>query len=253
VVIQQTGGVLELRLNRPDKKNALSNAMYGALADALAQAERDEAIRAVLLSAEGADYTAGNDLMDFAAVATGALPAEERHVGRFLKALAVAEKPLVAAVQGQAIGVGCTMLLHCDLVYAAPDARLSVPFVNLGLVPEAASSVLLPARLGYARAFAMFALGEIVSGEEALRLGLVNGLAPAEQVRQTAAEAAARLASKAPGAVRAAKRLMRDAAALSGVMDREAEIFSERLRSAEAREAFQAFLEKRAPDFSRTA
>lgn len=249
VVIAQSGAVLELRLNRPEKKNALSNAMYGALADALSAAERDESVRAVVISAVGDDFTAGNDLADFAAVATGALQLGERHVGRFLKALAQASKPYVAAVQGQAIGIGTTMLLHCDLVYVSPDARLSTPFVNLGLVPEAASSLLLPARIGYARAFAMFALGETVQGEDIVRLGLANGVVASAGLRDAALSAAGVLAQKAPGALRAAKRLMRDAAALGGIMDRENDVFTERLRSTEAHEAFLAFREKRAPQF----
>lgn len=249
VSIKTEGGVLEIRLQRAQKKNALDNAMYGAMADALERGERDAGVRAVLFTAEGADFCAGNDLADFAAFATGALSAQERQVGRFLHALASAEKPYVAAVQGQAVGVGATMLLHCDLVFVAEDARLSTPFVNLGLTPEAASSALLPARIGHARAFAMFALGEALSGLEAARLGLANVALPAGEVLAAAHDGARKLAQKAPGALRATKRLLRDAHAIRALMDAEGQIFSERLLSQEAREAFQAFLEKRPPRF----
>lgn len=245
----QSGHVLELCLNRAEKKNAITNDMYGALADALLAAERDDKIRVVLLTAEGADFTAGNDLSDFMAIASGALDPRERHVTRFLKSLATAQAPIVAAVQGQAIGIGVTMLLHCDIVFVTPDARLSTPFVHLGLVPEAASSLLLPARIGYARAFAMFAMGHAVLGEEAVRIGLASAVAPAGSLRAVALEAARDLSTRPPGAVRAAKRLMRDSALLSEIMDQESAIFSERLQSTEAREAFQAFLEKRSPRF----
>ena len=249
VILHQTEAVLELRLARPEKKNALHNAMYGALADALARAESDSAIRCVLFTAEGGDFTAGNDLADFAAIGTGALAPEARHVGRFLKQLAHATKPLVAAVQGQAVGVGCTMLLHCDLVYVAPDARLTTPFCNLGLVPEAASSLLLPARIGHARAYAMFALGEAISGQEAVSLGLANLAVPAPELREAALAKALLLASRAPGALSATKALLRDGAKLAAQMDIEGKIFEQRLSSGEAREAFAAFLEKRAPVF----
>lgn len=249
VIVRQIGKVLELRLARPDKKNAIHNAMYGALADGLAKAEAEAGIRCVLISAEGSDFTTGNDLADFAAIGSGALASEERHVVRFLRQLAFAKKPLVAAVQGQAVGVGCTMLLHCDLVYVTPNARLTVPFCNLGLVPEAASSLLLPARIGYARAYSMFALGEAVSGQEAVALGLANQAIDESQLREGALNIAEKLASRAPGALSATKGLLRDGAQISALMDRESAIFGERLLSSEAREAFAAFLQKRPPVF----
>ena len=146
---------------RPDKKNALTNAMYGALADAIEAAETDPSVRVLLIRGEGDMFTAGNDVGEFAAMATGAFQGE-RHVGRFLQALAKSSRPLVAAVQGRAVGIGTTMLLHCDLVVLAENALLSTPFVNLALVPEASSSLLMPLRIGYARAYEMFALGEAV-------------------------------------------------------------------------------------------
>ncbi len=245
-------GVLTIAFDRPEKKNALTNAMYGVIADALEGAETDPAVRVVLFQGEGDSFTAGNDLVDFAGIAAGQGPAE-RHVTRMLKALANARKPLIAAVHGVAVGVGTTMLLHCDLVFVAEDARLSTPFVNLALVPEAASSLLLPNRIGHARAFAMFALGEVVSGTRAEALGIANAAVPAAEVRERARAAALEVARRPPGAVQAAKRLMRDAATIAAVMDAEGAVFEERLKTAEAREAFMAFMERRPPDFTRAA
>lgn len=245
-------GILTVTLARADKKNALTNAMYGALADALGRAESDPAIRVVLLQGEGDSFTAGNDLSDFSAQARGEHQGE-RHVLRFLNALATATRPLVAAVQGNAVGVGTTMLLHCDLVYVADSARLSTPFVNLALVPEAASSLLMPARIGHARAFAMFALGEVIDGAGAAALGLANAVVPATELHARARAAAVALSRRPLGALAATKRLMRDAAVIGGQMDREGVVFQERLKSAEAREAFAAFAERRQPDFSKLA
>lgn len=173
-------GVLEITFARPDKKNALSNAIYRGAREALEGAQTDTAINVVLFSAEGDAFTAGNDLADFAKVANG--DAGDRQAHPFIEALGRATKPIVAAVPGLAVGVGTTMLLHSDLVYVAETARLSAPFVNLGLVPEAASSLLLPARIGYANAFAMFALGESISDVEAVALGLANKALPQREV-----------------------------------------------------------------------
>jgi enoyl-CoA hydratase/carnithine racemase len=245
-------GVLTVTLARPDKKNALTNAMYGALADALVRAETDPAIRVVLLQGDGDSFTAGNDLADFSAQSRGNDPTE-RHVVRFLKCLATATRPLVAAVQGNAVGVGTTMLLHCDLVYVADTARLMTPFVNLALVPEAASSWLLPARVGHARAYAMFALGEPVDGATAAAIGLANAVVPAAELRARARTAAHALAKRPAGALAHTKALMRDIATISARMDRESVIFQEQLKTAEAREAFTAFAERRQPDFSKIA
>jgi len=205
----------------------------------------------VLFEAEGDAFTAGNDLGDFAAVAAGTMARSEMKAHVLLSALARGEKPYVAAVQGLAVGVGVTMLLHCDLVYVAEDAKLTVPFVNLAVVPEAASSWLLPARIGYARAFAMFALGEPVDGRTAAAIGIANSALPAGEVRAQAFAAAKALATRPIGALRATKKLMRDAAAIQALMTKEGEIFGERLRTAEAAEAFRAFAERRAPDFTK--
>ena len=250
VNVEVEAGVMTLTLARPDKKNALSNAMYGVLADSLERAEADPLVRVVVFQADGDSFSAGNDLQDFAAQATGAFTGE-RHVMRFLKTLAKATRPLVAAVHGQAVGIGTTMLLHCDLVFTSPDARLTTPFVNLALVPEAASSWLLPARIGHARAYAMFALGEAVDGTTAAAWGLSNAVVPLEDLRARARAAADQLAKRPLGALTATKSLMRDAEAISTLMDKEGELFAQRLQTAEAREAFMAFAERRAPDFSK--
>ncbi len=159
IKIESRDNILNLTFARPDKKNAITNVMYGALADALVAAETDPAARVIVIRGEGDMFTAGNDVGEFAAIATGAFQGE-RHVMRFVQAIARATRPLVAAVQGRAVGIGTTMLLHCDFVVLAEDAQLSTPFVNLALVPEAASTLLMPLRIGYARAYEMFALGE---------------------------------------------------------------------------------------------
>jgi enoyl-CoA hydratase/carnithine racemase len=246
-------GVMILTFNRPDKKNAITDAMYGVLADNLVAAEKDPAVRVVLFNSVGDSFTAGNDLSDFAAQNasqdTGARG--ERNVGRFLKALAHAKKPLVAAVRGQAVGVGTTMLLHCDLVFIADTARLTVPFVNLALVPEAASSLTLPSRIGHARAYAMFALGEAVDGRKAEAWGIANESLPEHDVDARALLAAQTLARRPLGALTVTKGLMRDAEALAARMDEEGAHFAARLKTPEAAEAFAAFAQRRAPDFSK--
>lgn len=247
--LNQEDGVLEITFARPDKKNALSNAMYVAAGEALEGAQTNRAIRVVLFSSEGGAFTAGNDIGEFANIANG--QAGELQAHRFIEALGRAEKPIVAAVPGLAVGVGTTMLLHCDLVYVAEMAKLSTPFVNLGLVPEAASSMLLPARIGHVRAFAMFALGESISGAEAVALGLANKVLPQGEVLTAARAAAKALAQKPPGAVVSTKRLMRDVAALLARINEESRVFGERLMSDEAREALRAFAERRPPDFSK--
>ncbi|HEY4365855.1 MAG TPA: enoyl-CoA hydratase-related protein [Steroidobacteraceae bacterium] len=243
--------IMRLVLARPEKKNALTNAMYAALGAALQRAESDPQVRVVLLEAEGDAFTAGNDIGDFAAVAAGTADRSDMQAFAFLEALARGQKPYVAAVHGFAVGIGVTMLMHFDLVYVAEDAKLSTPFVNLAVVPEAASSWLIPARIGHARAFAMFALGEAIDGRTAASLGMANSALPASEVRAKALAAAKVLAAKPIGALQATKKLMRDAEAISALIAREGEIFGARLRTAEAAEAFRAFAERRAPDFSK--
>lgn len=249
IKLSRQNGVLEILFFRPEKKNALTNEMYRTAREALEAAQQDPDVRVVLIGAEGDAFTSGNDLNDFAAVNSG--KAGEPQAGGFIQALGMAQKPIVAAVPGIAVGVGTTMLLHCDLVYVADTARLLAPFVNLALVPEAGSSMLLPARIGYARAFAMFALGESLSGSEAVSLGLANKVLPAERVLPAAREAAAELARKPSGSLVATKRLMRDAETILDRMAAERVVFGERLKSDEAREAFAAFAERRPPDFSK--
>jgi enoyl-CoA hydratase/carnithine racemase len=249
--IEQDAGVLTLTLARPDKKNALTNAMYGTLTAELARAATDPAVRVVLFEAEGDMFTAGNDIADFAAIASGAKPASTLAAHPFILALGQFPKPVVAAVQGNGVGIGLTMLLHCDAVFMAEDAKLTAPFADLALVPEAASSWLLPARVGHARAYAVFALGEAIDGKTAERIGLVTAALPASQVKPRARDAAKALALKPMGALMEIKALMRDSAAIVAVIEKEAERFAAQLKTPEAAEAFKAFAEKRKPDFSK--
>jgi enoyl-CoA hydratase/carnithine racemase len=255
VLSEKARGVLTLTLNRPDKKNALTRSMYQAVADGIDGAADDPDVRCVLIQANGDMFTAGNDLADFAAVNAGEPSANQAREGGnpLLLALARAKVPIVAAVNGRAVGVGVTMLLHCDLVFLAEDALLTTPFVNLALVPEAASSLLLPARIGHARAFSMFVLGEPVDARTAEAWGLANAVVAPGELRARAAAAAGAIAAKPPRAVALTKGLMRDAAQLLAQMQAEGGHFAAQLKSAEAKEAFAAFREKRAPDFSRVA
>lgn len=245
IIVTHDEGVLEIRFNRPEKKNAFTDAMYGVMAGALDAAKDDAAVRAVLFTAEGDYFTAGNDISDFAAQSTRPATDEVRNVGRFLEACIRAEKPLVAAVQGHAVGVGTTMLLQCDLVYIAENARLTTPFINLGLVPENASSLTMVSRLGHARAFAMLGLGEPLLGRDAAAFGLANAALPAGEVEGRARAAARELAKKPPESLRQTKKLMRETEALLARMREEGAIFGERLRSDEARQAFAAFISRR--------
>ncbi len=250
VLVRREGAVVSIGINRPGKKNALTAEMYALLADALGSAGGDNSCRVVLMLGEGGDFTAGNDLAEFVA----SPPAEEHApVFRFLRALAHFEKPLVAAVEGSAVGIGTTMLLHCDFVYAAPQTRFALPFVNLAVVPEAASSYLLPRLAGWQRAAEFLMLGEPFSAEQALAAGLVNAIVPVERLREFAMETARKLASKPPFALRETKRLMKqgELACIDQAMRAEARIFAQCLASPQAKEAFAAFFEKRKPDFSR--
>jgi enoyl-CoA hydratase/carnithine racemase len=255
VLIEKSGGVLTLTINRPEKKNALTQAMYQALGDAIDGAADDKDVRCVLIQANGDIFTAGNDLGDFAAANAGDTTANEAREGGnpLLAALGRAKTPLVAAVHGRAVGVGVTMLLHCDLVYVAEDALLTTPFVNLALVPEAASSMLLPARVGHARAFAMFVLGEAVDGKTAAAWGIANAAVPAGELRAKARAAAEAVAARPASSVAITKALMRDNEAIAAKMNIEGQHFAAQLKSPEAKEAFAAFAQKRAPDFSKVA
>jgi enoyl-CoA hydratase/carnithine racemase len=242
-------GVAAIEMARPEKKNALTAAMYQAMADALRDAQADASVRAVLITGQPGIFTSGNDLEDFMQRPPSG---PESPVFRFMQALSGCEKPVVAAVTGGAVGIGTTMLLHCDLVYVADDARLAMPFTSLGLVPEFASSLLLPQRIGHARAAEKLLLGDPFTGEQAVELGLANAVLPAGEVLKHARRMAERFNALPPGAVRDAKMLMKRAQtdAVAQQIAAEGELFAQRLRSPEAREAFQAFFEKRKPDFS---
>lgn len=243
-------GVLILTLQRPEKKNALTGAMYDALTRALDRAEADNAIKVVLFQGDGDSFTAGNDVADFM-TASSSNSDKESPAFCFIKALGKATKPLIAAVHGNSVGIGTTMLLHCDLVYLAEDTRLITPFVNLALVPEAASSWLLPQRIGHVKAFQMFALGEPMDAETAVATGLANAVLPATELRQKAKAAAVALTKRPPGSLSATKRLMRELGRIEVQMSHEGEFFKKQLSTPEAREAFSAFVEKRKPDFAK--
>lgn len=247
VEIAKSGRVQILRFSRPDKKNAITGAMYEALAGCLEAGEADTGIAAHLFCGSNGIFTAGNDIGDFLATAqgTGGLGAG---VLRFLKLLVEVQKPLIAAVDGKAVGVGTTMLLHCDLVYASPTASFSTPFLDLGLIPEAASSLLMPRLMGPQWAFEMLALGAAFPAERALSAGFVNAVLPADRLEAVALEAAHRLAAKPPEALAIARRLLRGSQeAILTRIDEEAALFKARLSSPEARQAFQNFFEKRRP------
>ena len=248
VVISSAGGVLEIRLNRPEKKNALTRDMYNAMAEAFDAANGDASVRVVLLTGTGDAFTSGNDVGDFRARANGGL---ETSAGRFLPAISGLQKPLIGAVNGMAVGVGTTMLMHCDLIVAADTARFLMPFTALGLVPEAASTLLVPRAIGHVRASALLLLGDGIDAQTALAWGLVNQVVAGAVLMETARAMAARLAALPPEAVRQTKALMKhDTQDVPNRMEAELAIFKQRLASPEAKEAFAAFAEKRKPDFS---
>jgi enoyl-CoA hydratase/carnithine racemase len=245
--------VLTIEIARPEKKNALTQAMYTAMAEALIAATADASVRAVLITGQPGIFTSGNDIEDFMQrPPSGAGIGGETPVAHFMNALLDCDKPVVAAVTGAAIGIGTTLLLHCDLVYVSDEARLAMPFVSLGLVPEYASSLLLPALMGHAKAAEKLMLGEPFTGSEAVDCGIANAVLPAGEVVSHARRMAERFNALAPSAVRETKRLMREPlrARIREVMATEGALFAGRLRSPEAMEAFQAFFQKRKPDFS---
>lgn len=238
--------ILVLRLNRADKMNALTPTMYRNLRGALIDASTNPAIDVVLFCANGKVYCAGNDIEDFLDPNTGT------HAIDFIRTLADFNKPLVAAVQGHAVGIGMTMLLHFDLVYAAPNVRFSLPFVNLGLVPEAAASLLLPTRIGHARAAAMLMLAEAITAEQACEAGLVSAICSEGSVISDAHNKALALCKKPQAALATTRMLLRgDRTAVMQCIDEEAVFFAQAKKSPDAREALQAFLDKREPVFSR--
>jgi enoyl-CoA hydratase/carnithine racemase len=242
--------VARIALNRPEKKNAITAEMYAQLADALAAADADPAVRAILLSGSRDCFTSGNDLADFLERPPAGTASP---TWRFFEVLPALAKPVVAAVAGPAVGIGTTLLLHCDLVYAADNARFQLPFVALGIVPEFGSTYLLPLLAGYQRAAALLLLAQPFGADKARELGLVSEVVPAEKLLDAAAQAAARLAELPPESLRLTKRLMKTAQTeqVRRTIEEEGRIFRERLGSPEAKEALRAFLEKRKPDFSR--
>jgi enoyl-CoA hydratase/carnithine racemase len=247
IIVGRSGAVMELRINRPDKKNAITAVMYAALADAFEQASTDPAIRVVTITGSGGLFTAGNDLRDFQQSREGG---PDMPVFRFLRAISSCPKIVIAGVAGQAIGIGTTMLLHCDLVVAGRSANFSMPFVDLALVPEAASSLLFPRLVGRQRAAKHLILAEPFNAETAQSYGLVTELCSEEEVGARMAQLALRIAAKPPEAVMLTKRLINSAdESIAERMAEEGRLFEERLGSAEAREALTAFFEKRAPNY----
>lgn len=246
IEITREGAVLSAAFDRAEKKNAITNAMYAALTDAFETAEADPSVGAILISGKGGVFAAGNDLADFLAIATGATGSRDVRDfpgWRFISKLAELETPLVAAVQGAAIGVGTTLCFHCDLVYAAPGARFQMPFVDLGLVPEAGASLLAPELFGRAKAAEFLLLGEPFDAETGRALGFVNEVVPDEELFQHAMGKAQALAKKPRSALRVARKLMRgDMSLLKQRMADEIQAFSAALSSDDARKAFEAFL-----------
>jgi enoyl-CoA hydratase/carnithine racemase len=250
---ERSGSILRVELNRPAKKNALTAAMYTRLADIFNDAAKDEETRVVLWHSAGDAFCGGNDMGDFLNNPPGP---DNFPQGRLMDALIGFEKPIVAAVQGAAIGGGTTMLTHCDFVYAGESAKFQVPFINLALVPEFGSSFSVPARIGHLRAAELFLLGEPFTAARAAELGLVTRVVTDPDLLATATETAQKLAAKPSGALRTSKRLIKQASSgplREAALKIEPQEFFERLRSAEAKEAFSAFLEKRPPNFTKVA
>jgi enoyl-CoA hydratase/carnithine racemase len=252
ILTGKANGIVTIEFNRPDKKNAITAAMYQAMADALKDAEGDTSVRAILIIGKPEIFTAGNDLEDFMKK-SGAGAIGDRPVAQFMRNLSQATKPVVAAVAGAAVGIGTTMLMHCDIVYAADNAKFSMPFTQLGLCPEFASSMLFPQIAGYQRAAEKLLLGEGFSAQEALALGLVSRVLPANELHEFARGQAAKLAALPASSLRVTKSLMKSSqsAAIGARMLDENKHFGAMLGAPEAKEAFSAFFEKRKPDFSR--
>jgi enoyl-CoA hydratase/carnithine racemase len=250
VLVSKGGPITEVRLNRPGKKNALSPAMYTAMADALTHTDNTPEARVTFITGTGDIFTSGNDITDFMQNP----PTDENSpVAQFLAAIVGAKKPVVAAVNGAAIGVGTTMLLHCDLVYAAENALFQMPFVNLGVCPEAGSSYLLPAIMGHAKAAELILLGKRFDAATAKELGIVNEVLSGADLETHALEKARALAAQPPAAVRTAKALLKNAQAdvVQNAMREEMKHFVPMLSGPEAMEAMGAFMERRKPDFSK--
>ena len=250
ILIHTEDGITTLTFNRVDKKNSITAAMYAALADAVEAARDDAAVRCVVFQGHETIFSAGNDISDFL---NNPPAGEDAPVFRFLRAIATFPKPLLAGVCGPAVGIGTTLLLHCDLVYAGDNAAFSMPFVNLGLCPEAASSLLVPQMMGYHRAAEALLLGEPFMAEAALEVGLVNRVLAPSEVTNYTQSVARKLAAKPLSSLVETKRLMKkgNAQQVMAVMAEEGASFGRMLREPAAREAFSAFMERRKPDFSK--
>ena len=249
ILINNDAGVCTLTINRVDKKNSITAAMYAAMADALVAGENDAAVRVVVIQGHETIFSAGNDIGDFLNKPPST---QDSPVFRFLRGISSFPKPIVAAVCGPAVGIGTTLLLHCDLVYAGDNAAFSMPFVNLGLCPEAASSFLVPQLMGYPRAAEALLLGEPFSAETALEMGLINRIVPPSEVSALAQQQARKLAAKPLSSVIETKRLMKkgNTNVIAERMAEEGASFGRMLGEPAAREAFTAFMQKRKPDFS---
>jgi enoyl-CoA hydratase/carnithine racemase len=252
IVTERSGSILRVQLNRPSKKNAMTSAMYLTMADLLNNAAKDDSVRVVLWHGAGDSFCAGNDLEDFLKNPMG--PGDSPQ-SLLIAALINFDRPVVAAVQGFAIGGGTTMLTHCDFVYAGESAKFQMPFINLALVPEFGTSYSIPARIGYLRAAELIQLGQPFDAKRAMELGLVTQVVPDQNLLATATATAQKLAEKPAGALQASKRLMKNPwrEQLVEAAKAENKEFSARLRSADTKEAISAFFEKRTPDFTKTA
>ena len=256
IEIRIEDGVQVIRFLRADKKNAFTGPMYSAMSEAIDASEKNDAIACHVFIGSGGVFSAGNDISDFLRPAPATASGDGKGIPApsldFIRRLPKVTKPMIAAVDGLAIGIGTTLLLHCDLVYATPAASLRTPFLDLGLIQEAGSSITAQTRMGYPRAFEMICLGEPFSAERALQAGIINAVVPADQVEAPATKAAKRLAAKPRQALMTSRRLLRqNHEAISGMIDQEAKAYQTLMTSPEAREAFTAFLEKRPPDFAK--
>ncbi len=252
ILSSKADGILTLEFNRPERKNAITSPMYQTLADEINAAQSDASVRAIIIQGKDNIFTAGNDLEDFLHSASDARPLEERAVYQFMQALSNATKPVVAAVAGNAVGIGTTLLMHCDLVYLADNARLAVPFAQLGVCPEFASSLLLTQCAGFPRAAEKLMLGEAFSAQEAYEMGLACKVLPVAEVQAYARAQAAKLVALPAASIRVTKRLMKanQAKLIADTMVEENKLFGAMLVAPEAKEAFTAFFQKRKPDFS---
>ena len=250
ILTERTANILRVTVNRPEKKNAMTSAMYNALADVFNEAAKDDDVSVVIWDAAGDSFSAGNDIEDFLKNPPGPGESPQARLGEALLNL---DKPVIAAVKGVAIGGGTTLLTHCDFVYAGESSKFKLPFVDLGLVPEFGSSWSLPARSGYIRAAELFLLAQPFSAEVAVEVGLVTRVVPDTELSATVTQTAEKLASKPIGALQATKKLLKRSSReqIDQAIQVEVEEFSSRVRSAEVREVFTAFMERRKPDFAK--